>query len=612
MLRRTVPTLVGAVCAALVVAACAALVVASAPPARAQDSEQIKSYTVDMTIRPDGKLAVVETIEYDFGSAFHHGIDRDIPVRFRYDSRFDRVYPLHVTSVTASGGAPAQYTTSSIAGGMTRIRVGDPDRTISGVHTYTIGYTVERALNGFADHDELYWNAVGGAWPVPISNVVVRVHAPATISRIACFAGPKGSSLSCDAATSSGTEATFTQGQLPPYSGLTAVVAIPPGAVPKPKPKLEERWSLDRAFERTPLTIGVSAGLLALMVGSISALAWRRGRDRQATGGAVDAAFASGGGPDERVPLLHHVETPVEFEPPDGIRPGEIGTLVDETANPLDVTATIVDLAVRGYLRIEEIEKEHWWGKADWKLTRLGMNDPLKAYERTLLDGLFEGGATEVKLSELRQHFAARLAKVQAALYEDTVSQGWFLASPNSTRRAWHVLAIAMTVVGIGVTALLARFTHLGLLGLPVAVGGIVLLSASHRMPARTAKGTGVLRRVEGFRRFIESPTETGHAQFDERKNLFSEYLPYAIVFGCTEKWANAFATLGAQATDTAGWYVSNRPFEYMAFSHTMDSFTTTTAGTVAAATPSSSGGSGFGGGGFSGGGGGGGGGGSW
>jgi len=590
----------------------AVLLLAGAGSAGAQDGEQIKAYAVDIAVQRDGSLLITEVIDYDFGAISHHGIDRDIPVRFHYDGRYDRVYPLHVVGVSASPGTPAQYKTLSVAGGQTRIRIGDPNQTITGEHTYTINYVVRGALNGFADHDELYWNAIGHAWAAPIDNVDVRVHTPATITKVACFSGPQYSSLGCDAATSNGTEASFHQSHLDSYSGATVVVAIPRGVVTAPKPILEERWSLARAFERTPSTVGLSAGLLAAILGFVGWMGWRTGRDRQAVGGAVDAAFAKGDGPEETVPLLHHVETPVEFEPPDGIRPGEIGTLIDEVANPLDVTATIVDLAVRGYLKIEEIEKQGWFGKADWQLTRLEKNDPLKDYERTLLDGLFAGSGNQVKLSELRQHFAARLASVQAALYRDTISQGWFSRSPSTTRTMWHAIGVGVVVLGGALTFVLARWTHLGLLGLPVLVGGFALTLAAHRMPHRTAKGTGMLRRVEGFKRFIESPTETGHAQFDERTNLFSEYLPYAIVFGCTEKWAQAFASLGQQATDTTGWYVSNHPFEYMAFSHTMDGFTTTTAGTVAAATPSSSGSSGFGGGGFSGGGGGGGGGGSW
>ena len=128
-------------------------------------------------------------------------------------------------------------------------------------------------------------------------------------------------------------------------------------------------------------------------------------------------------------------------------------------------------------------------------------------------------------------------------------------------------------------------------------------------MPRRTARGTAALRRVLGFRRFIDE-SEAERARFAERTNLFSEYLPYAIVFGCTEKWARAFAGLDGELPDIS-WYGGHGVFTASSFSESMDGFAVTTAGTMTS-TPSGSGSSGFGGGGSSGGGGGGGGGGSW
>jgi uncharacterized membrane protein len=116
-------------------------------------------------------------------------------------------------------------------------------------------------------------------------------------------------------------------------------------------------------------------------------------------------------------------------------------------------------------------------------------------------------------------------------------------------------------------------------------------------------------RRVGGFRRVIET-AEEHTAKWAEQENVFTRFLPYAIVFDVTDKWAKAFAVLGQPPSDVS-WYVSTRPFVYTEFAHSMSSFAITTSGVIAA-TPAGSGGSGFGGGGFSGGGGGGGGGGSW
>ncbi|MGK2957863.1 MAG: DUF2207 domain-containing protein [Acidimicrobiales bacterium] len=574
--------------------------------------EQIHAYDVDITIDRSGELRIIESIAYDFGSYERHGIDRAIPVVARYDKHNDRVYSMKVESVTTSSGTPAQHKVETIEGGHKRIRIGDPDTTITGRHTYTITYTISGALNAFDDHDELYWNAIGDAWSVSISNVSVHVHTPGDLTAVACYAGPRDSRLGCTNATSSGKGAEFSQTILNPYEATTVVIALAKGVIsPSPTPILREHWTFDQAFAATPFTIGASGSFLAILLVVFGWLGYTRGRDRRAVGSTVDAAFATGNESDERVPLLERVETPIEFEPPEAIRPGQVGVLIDEHANPLDVTATIIDLAVRGYLRIEEIEQRGWFKRGDWKMTKLKESEGLLDYEGILLDGLFEGGS-EVQLSELRNNFAPRLAKVQNAMYDEAVRQGWFAEDPEKARSRWRMIGWAVAIGGLALTVAAAKFTHLGLIPIPMMFAGYFLTKVAKTMPSRSAKGTAMHRRVAGFRRLIESPTEVGHAQFNERNDLFSTYLPFAIVFGCTGEWAKAFEDLDAASLDTSNWYSSGHPFNVRDFSSSMNDFSTMTTGAVAATlASSSSGGSGFSGG-SSGGGGGGGGGGSW
>ncbi len=584
--------------------------------AGAQLGERITSYDVELTVEDDGALLVREVIVYDFGGNARRGIQRFIPVRFRFDDRFDRRYPIDVLDVTTSPGAPDQTQVTTEADNLL-IRIGDPNRTITGQHTYEITYRVAGAMNGFDDHDELFWNVIGGQWDVPIDQVDVDVSMPGAITEVACFEGPFGSTLPCDSADVSGQDTTFSASSLGPRESMTVVVGIPTGVVPTPEPILDERWSAARAFALTPVS-GGAAGLLAVAaIGAVVALGWKHGRDRRYVGGEVDIAFGNDTGESEPVPLGGGAPSPVEFVPPDGLRPGQIGTLVDEVAHPLDVTATIVDLAVRGYLRIEEVEEAGWFGKGDWLLVELPKGGAdLHEYERTLLVSIFEDGP-EILLSDLKGTFSRHLAQVQSELYDDAVQSGWFITRPDHIRQLWVGIGAVTIVVGLVLTAAAAAFTTFGLVPIPIVLAGILLCANARRMPHRTPKGTGVLRRANGFRIFIDQ-SEKERARFAERAHLFSEYLPYAIVFGATDKWARAFAGLDGQLPDTGGWYVGHGGgfgFNYLAFSGAMGSFTTTTAGTIAATptpTPGTSGMSGFGGGGFSGGGGGGGGGGSW
>jgi hypothetical protein len=633
----------------------ASALVAGAPhPSFAQTGERILSYDVDIAIQPDGSLRIVERIDYDFGAQQRHGIFRDIRNRLSYDGTFDRVYPIQVESVLGSPGTPDGYKIVH-QGPIFRIQIGDAKKTITGAHVYTITYRVDGAMNGFADHDELYWNVIGDQWPAPIDGAHIRVTAPGAISQVACFSGPFRSGLACSVARFSGAAAEFRQVKqdplpwaLGPFEGLTVVVGLPKGVVADPRPILDERWAIQRAFSVTPVTVSVAGALLLLVVGGLIWLMWRTGRDRRAVGSAVDVAYGSSTGGEQAVPLFEEGTFPVEYAPPDNLRPGQVGTLIDEQANPLDVTATIVDLAVRGYLRIEEIAKKGWFGKPDWWLVKLREDDDgLLRYERILFDGLFSGSdasddtdaeaeaadasidepaptrpdlplprtapeteLARVKLSSLRTHFAKRLADVQEALYVDATRRKWFAGRPDKMRSQWGKRGWWLFLAGVGLTVLVARPTHLGLIAVPIAIGGLILIWGSHLMPRRTPMGTGLVRRVLGFRTYIET-AEAREAQFAEQENLFSKYLPYAIVFGCTEKWARAFAGLENQAATTASWYLGVHPFTIVSFSSSINNFTVSSAGTITS-TPSGSGSSGFGGGGFSGGGGGGGGGGSW
>lgn len=576
-------------------------------------TERVMRFDALYDVARDSSVTVTETIDYDFAATRHHGIQRDLVVKQRRDDRYDRVYPLDVLSVTASPGTPAGYKVLDEPRGIKRIRIGDPDREITGRHRYVIRYRLRGVLNGFSAHDELYWNVTGDEWLVPIEATSLRVNTPTPLTRVACFVGPRGSTLACDGAAGRPGEsgATFTNTRLAPGSGMTVVVGMQPltsvGAA-APKPILQERWSFSRAFAATFITVAVAVLLFIAAVAGVVLLVWRRGRDRRAVGSAIDMAFPDAGGAVEARPLLEHTETPVQFEPPDRLRPGQIGTLVDEEANALDVTATIVDLAARGYLTITEIPKHGLFGKQDWTLTRTGKDaDGLLGYEMKLLGGLF-GDKTSVQLSDLRNKFATKMRTVQDALYDDVVQEGWFLRRPDRVRAFWHGVGVAALVVAGGVTFLLAKFSHLGLLGVPLVIGALALLFGARWMPSRTAKGTGVLVRAMGFRRFM-AESEKERARFAERANLFSEYLPYAVMFGVTEKWARAFAGLDGQVP-TPSWYVSDHPFEVAGFAHAVDGFSVASSGTLTS-TPGSSGGSGFGGG-SSGGGGGGGGGGSW
>jgi len=434
----------------------------------------------------------------------------------------------------------------------------------------------------------------------------VRVVAPVALLNRGCFAGAAGSRLACSSSGGSGGDAIFEQSALDPAELFTVVVGLPPGAITVPAPLLAERVTFDRAFARTPATVTSFVALVVILLGLVAALVWRAGRDRQFVGSPVEVSLGNDTGEDTAIPLLDHKVVPVEFTPPDGVRPGQIGTLIDGRANPLDITATIVDLGARGYLTITELPSHGLFAKTDWKLTRLDHPDgALLSYEASLLDALFDQ-RHEVNLSQLRNTFAATLHDLQHRLYRDMSDRGWYRRRPARAWELWLAIGGSITFIGTLGTLILGYHTHAALPALAVPIAGIALLVAAPWMPQRTARGTSARRRALGFRDYIRQ-AETDRARFAEQQNLFTEYLAYAVVFGATDKWAKAFAGLNDEVPQPA-FFFSPHPFTAAGFTSSMHAFTTSATGTVGAAAHAGGGG----GGGFAGGGCGGGGGGSW
>jgi uncharacterized membrane protein YgcG len=602
----------------VLVAALLTATLLGAGPAGAQDGGwTIESFDVEIVLDPDdGAFLVIEEITVDFGQLQRRGILRTIPSRSRYDDENDKVIRILQPAVRTSAGTPADLDVSRDALTVT-LRIGDPDTYISGRHTYRIMYRVEGELRRFDSHDELYWNVTGNEWPVPIRRATARVIG-APISGGICFTGPVGSTRPCaDARGQPGeAEVTFAAHDLAPGHGLTVAVSYEPGTLNVPPPILEPRWTLQRAFVGSRASIPLTVVVALLAFAGVIRLVYRQGRDRVARGGLTVDSHVDGGDDDiVRLPLLNRPAVPVEFRPPGGYRPGELGVLIDERVDRVDVSATIVDLAVRGYLKIHETtERGLLRSTTDWTFERLDppADDSLLEYEQTLLTALFLTG-DKVALSDLKGTFHTDYARVASQMYKNAVTRGWFTRSPRTTRSLWLGIGVVATFASVVLLIGLIEVTTFALAGVPLVLASLTLAVAHRWMPHRTPKGSARFRQTLGFREFIHT-AEADRARFAEEENIFIAYLPYAVVFGATEKWASAFASLGEEAAaDVGRFYVSDGRTPDLGRLASGMSALSAQAGSGLATAPASSGGSsGFGGGGSSGGGGGGGGGGSW
>lgn len=550
----------------------------------------IDSFDSQITIQADGALAVRETIAVDFQKKAKHGIFRTIP--YRYQQSSGEVYTKIDDIAITQDGQQAEYDRDRSDGNIV-LKIGDLDQTITGKHIYVISYQVSGVLRGFDAYDELYWNATGNEWETSIAQATATVSLPQTgIIQTACYQWAVGSNDSCQIAGQDHKTVSFRASTpLDSGEGMTVAVGYMKGMVPlltvsaPPNP-------LTVAF--SPLTAVTALAILGVSLFLILRAWWRFGRDQH----------------DGRTTIV------AEYTAPGKLRPAEMGVLLDERADTLDVSATIVDLANRGFLSITEQPKKWLLGETDYLFERQSKAETgLMAYEIKLLNALFQEDKT-VKLSELKYTFYEDLQVIKDLIYAEVTAKQLFIANPHTVRSrylaAGLITAFLAVALLIATAVLIERFTNLiyaQLLfggGAGFLVAGVILAAMSNAMPARTTHGRELYRQIKGFELFINT-AEKYRAQFAEKENLFTEILPYAIVFKATKKLAKAMKKLELEPPQPV-WYHGVHPFHTIAFASTIDTFSNTI-GTAMAATPGSSGSAG---GGFSGGGFGGGGGGSW
>src|SRR5690554_2221404 len=349
---------------------------------------QITRYDVVVDLERDGTAQVTIDMDFSFGNHPGHGPYIWLPTRVGYDEDQDRLYKISRVRASSATGAPAKVHLDR-GGYAVTVRVGDEDRgNIRGVQQYTISYQLEGMVNGAAGDgtfDEFYWNASGSSWEIPISDVGVSVRGPGDLADATCFAGPRGAPEQCTSHSFDGSTAHFTEATLPVGRMLSVLAAWPAGTFEGVEPILDRQLSpLDPVDPATPAGV---AGVLVLLGGAGFAITRARTRGRDEAYLGLTPGLAPGAGGSERVGKRdRRLPVAVQFEPPRDVRPGVIGTLLDERADPHDVTATLVDLAVRGYLRIDEVPRKNPSKRAkDWNLVKLKSSDAsLASFESDL------------------------------------------------------------------------------------------------------------------------------------------------------------------------------------------------------------------------------------
>jgi uncharacterized membrane protein len=557
----------------------ALLLTLTATPALARDWH-ITRFVSNIAVHQDGTMQVREHLEIDFNGTYH-GIYRDIPIRYPGPNGSNYTLFLNIDRVTDERDVKLKYD-SSVQNGNRHLKIYIPDA-VNATRMVNIYYTVLNGIRWFDDYDELYWNVTGNDWSVPIDSALVTILFPAASTdnlRAKAFTGMYGSGASsANVVVGNRFVRVETTEGLEMREGLTADVYISKGVLIQPSKWTQSWWFLQ---SNTILLLPLWAFIVMFF------LWWTKGRDPK---------------PDISVAPM--------YEPPKDMTPAEVGTLIDDSVHPRDITSTLVDLAVKGYIKIEETEaKVLLFSHRDYTFHSLKepgswTTSPLEAHERLMLNHLFPAGSTEIKLSDLRNRFYVAIPTIKEDILAELRSKGMYTVDPDSAH-AYVVGGVLLAAAPFVIAPLLGFPSPLDSPGPLVAAGVIALIIVilfARIMTAKSLKGVRTKVEILGFQEFVN------RVDADRLKRMppdtFEKFLPYAMALGIENRWAKAFEGI---VQNPPAWYVGPTPyvgFNPIFFAGSMHAMATDAHQAFVAAPRASSSGSGWGGGGggFSGGG---------
>jgi uncharacterized membrane protein YgcG len=610
----------------------------TAPVAAQQRSIALERFHADIRVQEDGYTEVAETLDIRFDGSWN-GVFREVSLRHETAQGRRQRLRLEVQEVTDGQGRPLQY--ESNREGMTQsLQIWVPGA-VDATRRVVVRYRVPNALRFFDDathreggHDELYWNVTGNDWEMPIHSASARITLPAAVRDVEAWAytGPAGSDESAARVQVAGNVVSVQATRaFAAFEGLTVSAAWAPGAVDRAAAAAAARGGFLERLLATPWPMLLPG--LALFFGFRS---WKRhGRE----------------------PRRRSIS--VAYEPPPGLSPAEVGTLVDHQAEMHDLTSTVVDLAVRGYVVIEEVETKRFFGLSTstdyvfhmrrapeswdtlaphekqyllgifarqagvpYDVGRAGQAfvqaltsarekgkrfDPQAFQQQLMTEQLTDPGAyrESVKLSELQNRFYKHLTGIRNAVYDRLVEQGYYRRRPDQAGTINFIFVVALFVAGV-FTLIMAGNGEI-LLDWRWAAAGfgsaiLILAVFGSRMKARTEAGVRALEQALGFREFLSRVESDRYRRMITSPEMFERFLPHAMAFRVEKRWARAFEHL---YTTPPNWYRSNSgaPFRASAFASGMHRMSSQ-AGRTMSSSPSGSGGGGSSGGGSGGGGG--------
>jgi len=531
----------------------------------------IKDFQSEIILNTDSSLSITEKITADCGNLPNkHGIFRVLPEYYYGKDNKKIQAKITLQSIEDFDGKDLKYQElKDRAEGTITWKIGDPNKTVTGENTYEIKYSVKNTVR-HGDRDELYWNLNGNFWDIETDRFEANVQFPPGTNdkntELNLYSGSYGQK---DAGIANyewdnSTLRVKSNRAMSVREGITLSAVFPDGLVNPYVPGFLEKYGSLLYY------------LLPLLLLLISIMLWKKyGRD----------------------PRDNPTIVP-EFGVPEDLPPMELGMIYSDGSLKTNyISAALINLAVKGYLKIEEIPKEGLLGQKDYKLGKLAGKKELSYSEKSLISKIF-GGSDEKLISELKDKFYSEIPKLSGEILDHLSKKGILYKNSRTNQIIFIVIG---SLVAFSSFFLFAFDMNLGA---SLLISGLVVIIFSFLMKRRTVIGLKLFRQVQGFKLYMET-AEKYRQKFNEKENIFEKFLPYAVMFGMTKVWINKMKEIYGEK------YFSNyHPYWYYGYVfssfnvNNLNSAISDMSRNMAATMASNPSSSGSGGGGFSGGGG--------
>ncbi len=491
-------------------------------------SWNFERFDVDIQVNPDSSFTVRETQVANFHGSFSY-LNRDLsaePPLYDEGRRYGRVR-IHDIAVYDLDGQPYDgnlWHAESYEGGK---RVHIEFQAQDEQRGWIIEYRMTGDLIFAADYDRLYWDTASVQRDVPIKLSAVTVRLPEgtdmsaveTTQYIDIHSPPSSYDSGRD-----GDTLWWSVKNIPAYTTFSIDVAFPKGVVGKP-------WQYGWVCG---ISVIVSSSFLLAAVFLLMILQWwRKGRDVGRTGATM-----------------------VRYDPPQGLTPAVVGMLVNEKPRIQDISATIVDLARRGYLTIIEQEQRSFIRITKYAFQRTSEDlSGLLPYEREIMEGLFSKGNSASE-DDLKNSFYVHVdAILNKGVKKEVMDKGLFTSDPQALRKHYLAAGILVAAVPLATAFVLPRWFDLGwfaVLLLSFIPVGIVVSVIGWAMPRRSKVGSQAYEYVLGFKEYLETAEKPELEYMTPER--FQENLPYAMVLEVADAWARKFQEI---YTTPPQWYSS-------------------------------------------------------